>query len=229
MRLVLLGPPGAGKGTQAAILSEKLGVPAISTGDLFRANIGQGTALGLEAKKYIDAGDLVPAEITNNMVRERLAEPDAANGFLLDGFPRSVEQAEELGNILKNLDTALDGVLSFVIDEDVVVERMLARGRADDTEDVIRNRLRVYREETAPLLDHYADVLITVDAVGEVEEINARASRRSASRHRISVWVSGASARWFRSALPANSMRWQPLVPSWETHSSRCEMRRSRA
>lgn len=175
MRLVLLGPPGAGKGTQAAILSEKLGVPAISTGDLFRANIGQGTALGIEAKKYIDAGDLVPAEITNNMVRERLAEPDAANGFLLDGFPRSVAQAEELGNILDDLGAALDGVLSFVIDEDVVVERMLARGRADDTEDVIRNRLRVYREETAPLLDYYADSIITVDAIGEVEEINSRA------------------------------------------------------
>ncbi|UYP17998.1 adenylate kinase [Rhodococcus sp. Z13] len=175
MRLVLLGPPGAGKGTQAAILSEKLGVPAISTGDLFRANIGQGTPLGIEAKKYIDAGELVPAEITNNMVRERLAEPDAANGFLLDGFPRSVEQAKELENILKNLGVELDGVLSFVVDEDVVVERMLARGRADDTEDVIRNRLRVYREETAPLLDYYSDSIITVDAVGEVEEINARA------------------------------------------------------
>ena len=175
MRLVLLGPPGAGKGTQAAILSEKLGVPAISTGDLFRANIGQGTPLGLEAKKYIDAGELVPAEITNNMVRARLAEPDAANGFLLDGVPRSVEQARELEAILKDLDTQLDGVLSFDIDEDVVVERMLARGRADDTEDVIRNRLRVYREETAPLLDYYADSLVTVDAVGEVDEINARA------------------------------------------------------
>ncbi|MBX4170792.1 adenylate kinase [Rhodococcus sp. DMU2021] len=175
MRLVLLGPPGAGKGTQAAILSEKLGIPAISTGDLFRANIGQGTPLGVEAKKYIDAGELVPAEITNNMVRERLAEPDAANGFLLDGFPRSVEQAKELENILKDLGVELDGVLSFVIDEDVVVERMLARGRADDTEDVIRNRLRVYREETAPLLDYYADSIITVDAIGEVEEINSRA------------------------------------------------------
>jgi len=175
VRPVLLGPPGAGKGTQAAILSEKLGVPAISTGDLFRANIGQGTPLGVEAKKYIDAGELVPAEITNNMVRERLAEPDAANGFLLDGFPRSVEQAKELENILKDLGVELDGVLSFVIDEDVVVERMLARGRADDTEDVIRNRLRVYREETAPLLDYYADSIITVDAIGEVEEINSRA------------------------------------------------------
>ncbi|WP_068163638.1 adenylate kinase [Rhodococcus phenolicus] len=175
MRLVLLGPPGAGKGTQAAILSEKLGVPAISTGDLFRANIGQGTPLGVEAKKYIDAGELVPAEITNNMVRERLAEPDAAHGFLLDGFPRSVEQAKELENILKDLGVALDGVLSFVIDEDVVVGRMLARGRADDTEDVIRNRLRVYREETAPLLDYYSDAIITVDAIGEVEEINGRA------------------------------------------------------
>ncbi|WP_137725393.1 adenylate kinase [Prescottella subtropica] len=175
MRLVLVGPPGAGKGTQAAILSEKLGVPHISTGDLFRANIGQQTALGLEAKKYMDAGELVPTEITNNMVKARVAEPDAANGFLLDGFPRTVDQAKALEEILAGLGAKLDGVLAFEVDDEVVVERMLARGRADDTEDVIRNRMRVYREETAPLLDHYADQLVTVGAVGAVEEVNARA------------------------------------------------------
>ncbi len=175
MRLVLLGPPGAGKGTQAAILSEKFGVPHISTGDLFRANIGQATALGVEAKKYIDAGELVPSSITNDMVKARVAEPDAANGFLLDGFPRSVEQAQALEGILKDLDTKLDGVLSFVVDEDIVVERMLARGRADDTEDVIRNRLRVYRDETSPLFDYYKDSIVSVDAIGEGEEVNARA------------------------------------------------------
>jgi adenylate kinase len=175
VRLVLLGPPGAGKGTQAAILSEKLGVPHISTGDLFRANIGQATPLGLEAKKYLDAGDLVPSEITNNMVKARVGEPDAANGFLLDGFPRTVDQAQALEAILAELNTKLDAVLSFIVDEDVVVERMLARGRADDKEDVIRNRLRVYREETAPLLDYYKEQLVTVDALGEVDEVNARA------------------------------------------------------
>ena len=175
MRLVLLGPPGAGKGTQAAILSEKLGVPHISTGDLFRANIGQATPLGLEAKKYLDAGDLVPSEITNNMVKARVGEPDAANGFLLDGFPRTVDQAQALEAILAELNTKLDAVLSFIVDEDVVVERMLDRGRADDKEDVIRNRLRVYREETAPLLDYYKEQLVTVDALGEVDEVNARA------------------------------------------------------
>ncbi|QCQ92170.1 adenylate kinase [Rhodococcus sp. SGAir0479] len=175
MRLVLLGPPGAGKGTQAAILSEKLGVPHISTGDLFRANIGQATPLGLEAKKYLDAGDLVPSEITNNMVKARVAEPDAVNGFLLDGFPRTVDQAKALEDILAGIDAKLDGVLAFDVDDDVVVERMLARGRADDTEEVIRNRMRVYREETAPLLDYYAGHIVTVDAVGPVEEVNARA------------------------------------------------------
>lgn len=175
MRIVLMGLPGAGKGTQAELLTDKLGVPHISTGDLFRANIGQGTDLGKEAKRYIDAGDLVPAELTNRMVEARLQEDDAKAGFLLDGFPRSVEQAEALTGILERLGTELDAVLFFDADEEVVVERMLARGRADDTEDVIRNRLTVYRTETAPLLEHYRNVTVTVDAIGEIDEINARA------------------------------------------------------
>lgn len=175
MRLVLLGPPGAGKGTQATLLSEKLGVPHISTGDLFRANISQGTDLGNEAKSYIDAGNLVPAEVTNRMVEARIAEPDATEGFLLDGYPRSVEQADALKAMLEAAGTSLDGVLEFRVDEDTVVQRMLARGREDDTEDVIRNRMSVYRSETAPLLEYYAGQLTTIDAVGEVEEINARA------------------------------------------------------
>ena len=130
MRLVLLGPPGAGKGTQAVILSEKLGVPHISTGDLFRANIGDGTPLGLEAKSYIDAGKLVPTDVTARMVKERLAEDDARDGFLLDGFPRTVEQAEILDGFLTEAGVALDGVVNFQVSEDVVVDRMLARGRA---------------------------------------------------------------------------------------------------
>ena len=175
MRIVLMGLPGAGKGTQAELLTDKLGVPHISTGDLFRANIGQGTDLGKEAKRYMDAGDLVPAELTNRMVEARLQEDDAQAGFLLDGFPRSVEQAEALTGILERLGAALDAVLFFDADEEVVVERMLARGRADDTEDVIRNRLTVYRNETAPLLEHYRDITVTVDAIGEIADINARA------------------------------------------------------
>ncbi|OFU59465.1 adenylate kinase [Corynebacterium sp. HMSC11E11] len=173
MRLVLLGPPGAGKGTQAAILSEKLGVPHISTGDLFRANIGEGTPLGLEAKSYMDAGNLVPDDVTVRMVESRLAEDDAKAGFLLDGFPRTVPQADELERILKDLGLKLDGVVQFDVSEDVVVERMLARGRADDTEEVIRNRMQVYARETAPLLDHYSDMIIKIKAEGSVEEINA--------------------------------------------------------
>lgn len=171
MRLVILGPPGAGKGTQAELLSESLGIPHISTGDLFRANISQGTPIGVEAKKYLDAGDLVPPEITISMVRDRLAEPDAAKGFLLDGFPRSVAQAEALGGILADLETELNGVLSIVVDEDAVVGRMLARGRADDTEDVIRNRMRVYNDETAPLLAFYAAQIIEIDGMGEVADV----------------------------------------------------------
>ncbi|MGV9663651.1 adenylate kinase [Nocardia niigatensis] len=175
MRLVLLGPPGAGKGTQAELLSEKLGVPHISTGNLFRTNIAEQTPLGREAQQYLDAGNLVPSDVTNRMVEARIAEPDAVNGFILDGYPRTVDQAEALEKMLKESGKELDAVISFVVDEDVVVERMLARGRGDDTEEVIRNRMRVYREETEPLLEHYDGQVVSVEGVGEVAEVNERA------------------------------------------------------
>lgn len=177
MRIVLVGPPGAGKGTQAALLSEKLGVPHISTGDLFRANISENTELGQTAKSYIDAGNLVPSSVTNDMVAERIAEGDAAEGFLLDGYPRSVEQADALKDLLDKKNLTIDAVLEFAIDDDTVVERMLARGRADDTEEVIRHRMDVYRSETAPLLDYYSDKVVKIDAVGEVNEISERAMK----------------------------------------------------
>ena len=173
-RLLLVGPPGAGKGTQAVGLSEKLGVPHISTGDLFRAHIAQESELGKQVKDYLDSGKLVPDEVTNAMVRVRLAEPDAADGFLLDGFPRNVGQAEVLRTILAEIDHPLDAVIELKVDEDVLVERLLARGRDDDTESVIRHRQQVYRDETAPLLEFYADRLITVDGVGEIDEVSSR-------------------------------------------------------
>lgn len=177
MRIVLLGPPGAGKGTQAVKLAEKLGVPQVSTGDLFRHNISTGTKLGLEAKKYMDAGDLVPASLTNALVDDRLDDADLARGFILDGFPRSVEQAEALHDMLARRGLKLDAVLEFRVPEEILVERLKGRGRADDTEDVIRNRFKVYRDETAPLLDYYQGEheLKTVDAVGELDEVFARA------------------------------------------------------
>lgn len=175
MRIVLLGPPGAGKGTQAVKIAEKLGVPQISTGDLFRHNIGAGTPLGVEAKKYLDAGDLVPASLTNALVDERLNEPDVAEGFILDGFPRTVEQAEALHDMLERRNLKLDAVLEFRVPEEELVSRLAGRGRADDTEEVIRNRFRVYRDETAPLLDYYTHELKTVDAVGSLDEVFTRA------------------------------------------------------
>ncbi len=175
MRIVLLGAPGAGKGTQAQKLADELGVPQISTGELFRHNISNGTELGLEAKKYLDAGDLVPATLTNALVDNRLDDADAAAGFILDGFPRSVEQAEALDEMLKKRDLSLDAVLEFRVPEEELVSRLKGRGRADDTEDVIRNRFKVYRDETAPLLDYYSEALITVDAVGELDEVFTRA------------------------------------------------------
>jgi len=175
VRIVLLGPPGAGKGTQAADLAKKFGIPHISTGDLFRHNISNGTELGLEAKKYLDAGDLVPATLTNALVDSRLDDADVSDGFILDGFPRSVEQAEALKQMLGRRNLKLDAVLEFRVPEEELVSRLMSRGRADDNEDTIRNRFKVYRDETAPLLDYYSDELKTVDAVGELDEVFARA------------------------------------------------------
>jgi adenylate kinase len=173
-RLVLVGPPGAGKGTQADALSEKLSVPHISTGDLFRAHVAQQTPLGQEAKRYLDGGELVPDTVTNEMVRERLAEPDAKAGFLLDGFPRNTKQAEVLRRILAEQDNCLDAVIQLQVPEDVLVERLLARGRSDDTEEVIRRRQQVYRSETAPLLGFYRDILVSIDGVGHIDDISSR-------------------------------------------------------
>jgi adenylate kinase len=177
VRIVLLGPPGAGKGTQAVQLAEKLGIPQISTGDLFRHNISTGTPLGLEAKKYLDAGDLVPATLTNALVDDRLDDEDAAAGFILDGFPRSVEQAEALHDMLERRNLKLDAVVEFRVSEDELLSRLKDRGRADDTEDIILNRMKVYRDETAPLLDYYSAELKTVDAIGPVDEVFVRALR----------------------------------------------------
>ena len=175
MRLVLLGPPGAGKGTQAEKLAEKLGIPQISTGELFRRNIENGTKLGLEAKRYLDAGDLVPSELTNQLVDDRLDDPDAAGGFILDGYPRAVEQAQALHEMLERRGTDIDAVVEFRASQEELLQRLKARGRADDTEDVILNRMKVYRDETAPLLEYYHGQLKTVDAVGTTDEVFARA------------------------------------------------------
>lgn len=183
MRLIIMGPPGAGKGTQAAGIGQRYGIPAISTGDIFRANVSQGTPLGLEAKRYMDAGDYVPDEVTNNMVRSRLAEADAAEGFLLDGYPRTVAQVAELDGMLEASGVSLDAVLVLQADDEELVRRLVARaqtdGRSDDTEEVIRHRQDVYTEQTAPLIKVYGDrgLLVEVDGMGEVDEVAGRISR----------------------------------------------------
>jgi adenylate kinase len=178
VRLVLVGPPGAGKGTQATVIAAKLSVPHISTGDIFRANVGQGTPLGRQAKEYMDAGKLVPDEVTNAMVADRLTHDDAASGFLLDGYPRNLDQADVLTGLLTERGTPLDVVVEIVVDAEQVVQRLLSRGqgRADDTEDVIRHRLEVYESETAPLVGYYRErgLLRTVDGVGSVDDVSSR-------------------------------------------------------
>ncbi|WP_026877477.1 adenylate kinase [Jiangella gansuensis] len=179
-RLLIMGPPGAGKGTQAELVAKRFGVPAISTGDIFRANIAAQTPLGVEVKKYIDGGEYVPDELTNDLVRDRLAEPDAAEGFLLDGFPRTLSQVEFLDQTLASQGTELDHVIVLTVDVDEVVKRLHKRaveeGRTDDSEEVIRRRQEVYLEQTAPLIAVYRDrgLVFEVEGLGSVEEVAAR-------------------------------------------------------
>ena len=180
IRLLLIGAPGAGKGTQAEKLSAAYKIPAISTGDIFRHNVKNETELGKQAKAFMDRGEYVPDSLTNDLVRDRLSQADAKNGFLLDGYPRTAEQVVELDSILESAGTKLDVVVQLTADTDEVVRRLLNRaieqGRADDTEDVIRRRLEVYEEQTAPLTSVYATrgLLVTVDGLGEVEEVTGR-------------------------------------------------------
>ena len=179
-RMVLLGPPGAGKGTQAARICGRLSIPAISTGDIFRANVAGATELGRRAQQYMDRGEYVPDSVTNAMVRSRLAADDAARGFLLDGYPRTEAQVHELDAILAASGLALDIVLEITADSEAVVARLLTRAseqnRADDTESVIRHRLEVYVEQTAPLAALYRDrgLLVQVDGIGAVDEVTER-------------------------------------------------------
>jgi adenylate kinase len=180
MRLLIMGPPGAGKGTQAVDLAARVGGAHISTGDIFRANVSAGTPLGLEAKKYMDAGQYVPDSVTNNMVRDRLAQDDA-QAFVLDGYPRTADQVTELDGILADLGAKLDGVIELVVaDREELVQRMIKRaetsGRADDTEEVIRHRQDVYDQETAALVPIYRErgLLHEVDGIGSIEEVAKR-------------------------------------------------------
>lgn len=179
-RLVLVGPPGAGKGTQATILSQRLKVPAISSGAIFRAEIASGSEIGQLAAQYINDGNLVPGEVTDQIVRNRLAQPDAAEGFLLDGYPRTLDQVEKLDEILSDLEMNLDAVVELVIPDEEIIGRLLHRAevehRADDTRDVIEHRIAVYHTTTQPLIDVYAErgLLLKVDGLGSVDEVLER-------------------------------------------------------
>ena len=180
IRLLLIGAPGAGKGTQAEKLSAAYKIPAISTGDIFRHNVKNETELGKQAKAFMDRGEYVPDSLTNDLVRDRLSQADAKDGFLLDGYPRTAEQVVELDSILATQGNKLDVVVQLTADTDEVVRRLLNRaieqGRTDDTEDVIRRRLEIYEVQTAPLTSVYAQrgLLVTIDGLGEVEEVTGR-------------------------------------------------------
>jgi len=187
-RLLLIGPPGAGKGTQAQRLSKALGVPAISTGDIFRQHLRSETELGLKAKAFMDAGDNVPDTLTNDLVRDRLSQPDTADGFLLDGYPRTIDQVRALDELLAEHGASMDSVVELVAEPDVVVERLkkreLDQGRTDDDEAVVRHRLEVYAQQTAPLIDVYDQrgLLARVDGIGDVAEVTERIERALAER-----------------------------------------------
>jgi adenylate kinase len=176
MNVILFGAPGVGKGTQAAILSERLSIPHISTGQIFRESIQSGHELGLKAKEYMDAGRLVPDEITTAIALERLTSPDCASGFILDGYPRNTTQADALSKALEARDCHIDHVIYLVAPPEELTARMLGRGRSDDSEDVIRTRFEVYERETAPVLDYYDQrgLVTEVNGLGEVEEVNDR-------------------------------------------------------
>ncbi len=180
MRLIMMGPPGAGKGTQAKYVADHFGIPAISTGDIFRANVTRGTELGLAAKRYMDAGEYVPDEITNKMVRNRIDEVDAEPGFLLDGYPRTLAQVEEFDRMIRETGHSLDAAVVLTVEAEELVQRLLQRaeeeGRPDDTEEVVRRRQELYAEQTAPLIDVYRKrgILIEIDGMGEVEDVTKR-------------------------------------------------------
>ena len=179
-RFLLIGPPGAGKGTQAALLANAYSIPAISTGDIFRANVKNETELGLKVKSIMDRGEYVPDSLTNELIRDRLSHADAEAGFLLDGYPRTNDQVNELDDILTSQHRILDAVILLVADTDELVRRLLKRaqeqGRADDTEDVIRHRQNVYLEQTQPLIEIYSarDLVVEIDGLGQVGEVTER-------------------------------------------------------
>lgn len=179
-RLLIVGPPGVGKGTQAARICEHYDVPTISTGDIFRSNIAEGTPLGVEVKKIVDAGDYVPDSLTNELIKDRLHSADAAKGFLLDGYPRTPDQVEYLDALLSTNGHALDAVVRLVADQDEIVRRLrkraLDQGRTDDSEEAILHRQDVYRRETEPLIAMYSErgLLVEVDGLGDVDEITER-------------------------------------------------------